>query len=523
MIMRDEVHQRRARQRGMPYVLTPTETGYSYRRHDDGGSLGLSAVTSASTDPIQTPFIVGTDTCGFTTGSAITCGVGYQCTNVGDHRGCCVDDADDCISSVYTSCIDYSMMPNAGLCGPKTLCCPATQAFCFSYAFSTSDQPDATFTYVQCATTAGFGEMYPYPPELITETSDSGSAPSSTEGNLSVQPVKTGSSSSSAPSGAITGAAVGGVVLVILIITGIVLFTRRRRQQRAERLQSLEAPDAKPASFEPPSDKAKPLDKNKIKLVRGTLFTIQEQSSPSSPSVSPLSPPQASDNKRTRPQNPGPNWPLGPRRPISPRNPLSSHPVKLEKGQSSNFITNDVSPRNREPRVPTLLAPPTRNPKTSRGLTPATTGSPTTAETQSPRLSYVPVSPLDKVFGDEVNQRLSSLGQRAESSHPSLPLLNIAMVGARKQAGTSQLEHDHDPVSPVSPLDDEDIEAHDQRISFVSAPSEAPGDRYLSDDETLGEGVVSPISPHHVNKHVESGEVSPMSVSPTESRRGSVV
>jgi hypothetical protein len=84
----------------------------------------------------------------------------------------------------------------------------------------------------------------------------------------------------------------------------------------------------------------------------------------------------------------------------------------------------------------------------------------------------------------------------------------------------SDLDNDNDePISPVSPIDEENDapdNRHDRRISFVSALSTLLGQDELDD-------FVSPIGLVDV-PGAERGRVSPvspMSVSPLDSRRGS--
>ncbi|KAI3319982.1 hypothetical protein HD806DRAFT_524997 [Xylariaceae sp. AK1471] len=538
----------------MPLINNPTKTANVYRAGDNRTEAPL--ITPAAKEPDTPPFILGVDTCGFTTGSTLTCDFGYQCTNVDSYRGCCVAGAADCSSTIYTSCLNYEVMPNAAMCGPHTLCCPLTKAYCFSYAFSTEEQPGATFTHVQCAESPGFGELYPYPPELQTTTEDSNPA-SNTSSVITVEPVGGGnsSSSSSISSGAIAGAVIGAVIFVLLAASGIFLFVNRRRRQRGEHVRSRIMANGAPPS--PPTEDARLGNRAPAGRLR-PLSTIHERATPSPLSASP------GDKRRSasailRPQSFGPNWPLSLSSSISHRNPLASHPVvDLEKRPG----LHDLLPQQPHPQIhaqnrvpilqvptpPTLgtrLAPPPpkwklKPPQTSTG------GSPTSANgsaLQSPRLSYIPVPPIDAAFGEDVEKGLNSVAApantginssqtAASSTSPLLAAVTSSLETLNANVATNKRLTDNgifintsrrssgfdddngEPVSPVSPLDDDGDAPGNQRISLVSAPS-ALGDTDRGEFIDL----VSPISPVDVG-NVEGG-VSPISVSPLESRRSS--
>ncbi|KAF7532608.1 hypothetical protein G7054_g7802 [Neopestalotiopsis clavispora] len=50
-------------------------------------------------------FIMGPDTCGFTSGTRITCtNPSDYCQNIGNYRGCCEGAIDQCSATVYTTC-----------------------------------------------------------------------------------------------------------------------------------------------------------------------------------------------------------------------------------------------------------------------------------------------------------------------------------------------------------------------------------------------------------------------------------
>lgn len=100
------------------------------------------AITSVA---IPGDFQLGSDTCGFTSESTsglsssktvscpedttnmidpitVTCSYGSECTNVGSYRGCCISGGEDCISTMYTTCLDYGQAPVPEDCGNHTLC-----------------------------------------------------------------------------------------------------------------------------------------------------------------------------------------------------------------------------------------------------------------------------------------------------------------------------------------------------------------------------------------------------------------
>ncbi|KAK8139062.1 hypothetical protein PG984_002442 [Apiospora sp. TS-2023a] len=94
---------------------------------------GASNTSPGPTPPQTTPaplrmglesasesFALGIDTCGFTSGSTLTCSAGY-CTNIGEHRGCCTGSPADCSASIWTTCRGYTEAAG-GYCGAHTLC-----------------------------------------------------------------------------------------------------------------------------------------------------------------------------------------------------------------------------------------------------------------------------------------------------------------------------------------------------------------------------------------------------------------
>ncbi|KAI5921716.1 hypothetical protein F4810DRAFT_330809 [Camillea tinctor] len=542
--MRDEVkkNRNRPRQLNMPLLSTPTRTVHSHIT----GSGKAPAITSAIR-PASTEFALGADTCGYTSGSTITCDAGYECTNVGTYRGCCDQGGSDCASTIHTSCIDYGQVANSAQCGPHTLCCPWSAASCFSYAFTTDAEPDATFTYVQCQESRGFGEMYPEPLDLSLTADGPSRLSSGPLTSLTVQPDNHPSSRSTS-AGAIAGAVCGAIAFICLVIAAAYILMHRRRQQKGRRHGAMATVSTEPSRLkgDPPeaavADGAGPGAGN-----QRTLSTIHENRSSAGP---PLREKRKSSFPRIQSLNPG--WPLG-----ANGNPLASHPVDLEKRLSRNTPSGDKPEGPRPPsqqipreqqqqgvpilKVPTpppgtRLAPPPPPPKSPRNSTsdsPTSTG----AKLKSPRLTYVPVSPIEAAFDDEMSKRKSWYDDSSETHGssstrnsysgsmaapraltpraPALSLQGLSNTSATDFAAVGAAA-DPEPVSPVSPLDgdgeDEDIDT--KRISFISAPS-APGEGDREMDE-----LVSPISPNEPGSG--DGRESPETVSPMESRQGSL-
>ncbi|KAI0163560.1 hypothetical protein BJ166DRAFT_526675 [Pestalotiopsis sp. NC0098] len=237
----------------------------------------------------------------------------------------------------------------------------------------------------------------------------------------------------------------------------------------------------------------------------------------------------------------GPDWPLG------SADPLESHPMPLPPPPPPPSAQNTPDPEKsaaaggeqpqtpQTPRrsIPTLnlfAASPTAksHKRTASASTTADGGdnlkvSPITPDSarvmlQSPRLSYHPVSPMDAAFNDEVERRVS----RLDAAGPA-------------DADTN--EQNNNRSGEVSPIDDDDddVDARhplDNRLSLISVPT-------VSEDGARLDDIVSPVSPQeeeHEEKKAEeeedvtkkedeveeAGDVSPMSVSPIESRRSSL-
>ncbi|KAI0404891.1 hypothetical protein F4802DRAFT_615291 [Xylaria palmicola] len=463
--MHDEAHEER-QQSTMPYLTTPTRTANVHEARSRRSEP--TAITIAVGEPAPEPFILGTDTCGFITGSTYS------------YRGCCAAGALDCTATIYTGCLDYQDMPNAAMCGPQTLCCPWSRAYCVTHGFMTEGQPGATFTHVRCAESPVAGDLYPYPPEGITTIADS--TTDSISSIPTVEPSASGGSSSSKPvsPGTIAAAAVGGAVFVLLAILGILFYIiKKRRQQRQTSRISICVNDA-------PIESTGDVDFGSKRPIerQSSLSTIHEQQTPVSPSPSLVSK-RRSVSSLFRRQN----WPLGAGAPpISPRYPLSSHPIlDLEKRAS-------LSERPPQPssyhlgsggallRASTPISEPCSTPPLMS----------TGTESRDPRVSFIPTPTIDTAFGRELEWTLNGVGG------------TFYNTGGR----SSNLTDDREPVCPTSPLGGTQ---GNKRASFVSALS-IPRDRGQGEANSL----VSPVSPNSTE-----GRVSPMTVSPLESRRGS--
>ncbi|XXG94808.1 hypothetical protein Hte_001066 [Hypoxylon texense] len=541
----------------MPHISIPTQT-IPINVRPGVQSPSLTTVSLPGT----TGFVLGADTCGFTTSSTITCDSGYECNNVGNYRGCCSPGDENCVSTIYTDCIDYDDAGYSADCGVHTLCCPQTNPFCFTYAYMTVEEPGTTFKHVQCNPSNGFGEMFPFPPELMATTSSPLETHSSDDDT----------SSHSTPTGAIVGAVVGSVVFVILVVIAAVLIfrNRRRSRQRAElNAQAAQSGPAKTpqssADVSPASEKeqaqaaaAAAAAANKKRSRRSLLrplSLIREQPSPVAPAATAAAAPNREKHKTVAVGSAarrsfGPNWPLG----TSTGNPLGAHPIDadLKKrlsdsrlgariqdnggvgigmgigdggggGGSGSGSSSRQIPSHQTTRVPILQLPTPPPPGTKPAkplplpLTPRRSGSgsgstPTsaTAALQSPRLSYVPVSPIEAVaFGGSstdrgVNRPVSRALDPINGDHNTTT--DAAAAAAATAAATaagprSTVQQTAEPVSPIESDADGnpeggqgEIDEDAQRLSYVSAPS-APGEA----DRDL----VSPVSPDEAGSDEE--------------------
>ncbi|OTA85654.1 hypothetical protein M434DRAFT_16088 [Hypoxylon sp. CO27-5] len=526
----------------MPYISVPTET---ISAHDVLPSQQPPSVTTTSF-PGTSSFLLGIDTCGFTTSSTRS------------NRGCCLPGDYDCVSTIYTECIDYGEAPNAGACGAHTLCCSDSKPYCFTYAYSTDKDPGATFTYVECNPSDGYGEMFPFPPELAAATTSA----TDTSSPSTSQP-QTSSSHSSSSMGGIIGGVIGGVVFIVFIIVAVALLFRYR--QRGRHAATIRASRISAPTLQTPhssTDISPAAEKEQAQAVAAAaaankranrrsflrpLSLIREHPSPTD-SSSPSSPPRArykhksaADAAPAR-QSFGPNWPLGP---DPGSNPLGAHPIdaNLKKRLSDSRLgarglatataivigggvpTNAAGGGNnsgggatagngRPLRVPVLRLPPPGTKRPPPKSPRSSGGTPTSAwaALQSPRLDWVPVSPiLGVAFGDGGgNGNGKSVTWDDEEVGPRRDDVAISTgtgAGTGTGTGAGAVNTEREPVSPIG--SDEEVEEDLQRSSYVSAPS-----AYSALD-----GLVSPVSPHEVEGDGDDGDVT---VSPLESRRGSL-
>ncbi|KAI1756605.1 hypothetical protein F4782DRAFT_549116 [Xylaria castorea] len=481
--MCNEAYKREPQQRVVLFLTTPTQTASIFQTFNN--RLEPPVITAAAKEPEVSTFVLGTDTCGFTTGSTITCDIGNECINIDSYRGCCAAGATDCSATIYTNCLDYAEMPNGAMCGPQTLCCPLSKAYCATYGFMTEEQPGAIFTHLRCAELPDFGELYAYPPEQGTTTEVS--SVENTSSTLAVDPVESTNSSPShsISSGAIAGAAIGGIIFLLLAILGISQFIGRRRRQRKKNIGSGGGSNNVPDLSTENSGFGNRVSAGRLP----SLSMIYEQQTHSSLSTSPRDK-RRSVSSMLRRSSFGPNWPLGP---INPGSPLSSHPIlDLEKRLNLG---------------------------------------------DSPRLSYAPPLTIDAAFEEEAEGTLNGMDEpgtsaldKTETSSSVAPLLTAA-ASSPEVAGTAVttnnkrlIEHglyindgrrksgpDREPVSPLSPPYQDNDTRWDQPSSFVSAQS-------ISYDKSR-EQVEASVSP--INLDETEGQVSPVTVSPLESRRSS--
>ncbi|KAF3012585.1 Wiskott-Aldrich syndrome protein 1 [Neopestalotiopsis sp. 37M] len=496
-------------------------------------SLSRAQVTTSPmiTTPATAPaphfntddFIMGPDTCGFTSGTTITCtNPSDYCQNIGNYRGCCEGAIDQCSATVYTTCQEG--LDNAYQA--HVLYCTGGSPACMTHYFTTDDSPGSTYTNVACGTSDVFGQLYPYPPELMPTTSAAAHPRNTTTPSSSGNDA---SDKSSVSTGAIVGAIVGAIILVILLIISTVLIARRKKLQAhlntsaaaaamgggGNRKGSLMSdknnnPDALPAmpmsSSGGSSDAAEAERRRRLRL-----STIPEALSPTSPTAA-ASSRRASAilgsrfNRKSARRSYGPDWPLG------SADPLESHPMPPppppppstqqtpdpekrmgddEQSQTTAARGPPSSPpplQGQAPRsIPTLNLPTTQSPPGGAASVPqleVEPVSPVDDDTQSvhispitpdstrvmltsPRLSYHPVSPMDAAFNDEVERRVSRL------------------EGAGPAADRSE-----EPVSPIDDDDDYNGGAHplDNRLSLISVPTRREGAVNLDE-------IVSPVSP----------------------------
>ncbi|KAK6864062.1 hypothetical protein PG995_000590 [Apiospora arundinis] len=364
-------------------------------------------------------------------------------------------------------------------------------------------------------------------PELMPTTS-ADDHPSATE--LTVSPIDTSGSSSdksqTSPTGAIVGAIVGGVLLVALAIVAFVLLAKRRRRKREQQLITKELISG-PTDHSPTIPEKSGGGNLRTRL---RLSTIPEQNSPLPTS------PMLSRYKSSR-RSYGPDWPLG------SADPLESHPV-LPGATPITPATVDLEKRLSEPRggsVPQLQIPaipaipaipeiptihatrlsPAPPPKSPAGASPqqqqhkprTPSASSDIGLLQSPRLSFaLPASPIDAAFNVEVARRVSLIdgaaaaytipvisnveGSRSSSNrNSSNPWRESNIRASTRPPPRSSVYQPRDDAS-VSPLERSPERrgsgsvADPKRLSLVSAPSIGDS-RFVEAADDL----VSPVSP----------------------------
>ncbi|KAI1383359.1 uncharacterized protein F4822DRAFT_75198 [Hypoxylon trugodes] len=454
----------------MPLISTATATVRTHavvRADEESPSMTSMDV------PQTSDFVLSSNTCGFTTASAITCGLGYECTNVGDFRGCCLSDEDDCSSTIYTTCIDYTAVYDSADCGGHTLCCPERVPHCFTYAFTTDNEPGATLKLVECNPSQGFGELFPYPPEL-TMTPDISSTDSGSPSNPS-SPTDTDSSNSSISGGAIAGIVVGAVlgIILIAIVVAFICRSQRKKQHQAPAVRPSISPPLPIKTTDSSPDSSPTVEKDQararaVATVEGAgvgagaeagpaktksrrsarrsflrpLSMIREQPSPipgaRSNGISPVSP------TGTTRQSYGLNWPL------VPSSPLASHPVdetlkkRLSDGRFGLMNPPGPDGAGLGQRLPALqLASLTSGNMPTRSL------SSTSASTRGPR------------------QPFSSIGGRVNKAMDRYSADSVLATGSTSASAMKVADPE-----PVSPIESEEEEPEDvQRFSFVSVPS----------------------------------------------------
>ncbi|KAI0107600.1 hypothetical protein GGR51DRAFT_153499 [Nemania sp. FL0031] len=457
--MRNKGDEREQYPQTMLFITTPSQTTSIYQTGND--ILEPPLITAAPEDPEVPPLILGPDTCGFADGSAITCDPGEECLNVGSYRGCCVASASNCGETIYTGCFNYGQILDLAMCGPQTLCCPSSNAYCATYGFTTTDEPGATFTHIRCTESPNFEQLDPYPPEPTVATSDlSTEEPSRTP---STKPA-----SNPVPTRTIAGSVVGGTMFVVLVILGIVLLIKRRRQRRKGHVRGKSGGGSIPG----------PSKRDAYHENRDPSFSmIGEQRAGSNLPIPSPRDKRRSTSSTLRRYSFAENWPLGPRRPTSPGNPLSSHPVNVEMWSSSSGSASQAklqpkpqsqSSRRRRAGVPILKIP--TPPLPEAGLSPpppppkrlkvhqSSIGSPTSAGSsvlRSPRLSCIPPPTVGMAIGE---------GPKRTSSKIDDSLYHASTSGAKNQGTASDL------VSPLSP----DGDLNDRISPMTVSPLESP-------------------------------------------------
>ncbi|OTB11642.1 hypothetical protein K445DRAFT_210481 [Daldinia sp. EC12] len=523
----------------MPLISTQTKTLNTYAVRPGGQPASLTAANVPGT----TDFVLGVDTCGFTTASTVTCNFGYECTNVGGYRGCCLPGAGDCASTIYTDCVDHDDISNTADCESQTLCCPSSRPSCYTYWFDDESGPQDTYRHIDCHTSRGFGILYPFPPELTMTSETSTTSTQSSEPSNSDQMSVESERGSSKSAGTIAGAVVGSVTFVIILVIIATLIFRRHRSKKNAAAKPPVPPKSADSSINimPTPEKeqrqttAVASPKSARRSFLRPLSLIREHplaiSNPIPMQAGSLAPGIRRHKSAAAHHSPRSNWPLGP-----PGNPLGSHPVDAnlrkrlsDSGLGTHSLESEgsiIAERGQDTlRVPRILpfalpsqpSPPPPPPgvrpvaplpplkpthesrQTTGTSTSTTTPTSATAALKSPRLSHVPVSPIMSRVLDGIGPR-RTVSKGSSSASATRPTISSVA--------------DLEPVSPIgSDGEEEEGRGHAPRLSYLSS--------LTTDDDRWRDELVSPIGVDEVGSDTEGPE-SPVTVSPLESRRGSM-
>ncbi|KAK6954228.1 hypothetical protein Daesc_004194 [Daldinia eschscholtzii] len=373
---------------------------------------------------------------------------------------------------------------------------------------------------------------------MLTSTTSTQSSEPSDSDQMSAESER-GSSKSA---GTIAGAVVGSVAFVIILVIIATLIFRRHRSKKDAAAKPPVPPKSADSSINimPTPEKEqrqtaavaapKPARRSFLRplsLIREHPLAI---SNPIPMQAGSLAPGVRRHKSAAAHHSPRSNWPLGP-----PGNPLGSHPVDAnlrkrlsDSGLGTHSLESEggiIAERGQDTlRVPRILPfalppqpppppgsrpvsplPPLKPTHESRQMTGTSTSTTTptsaAAALKSPRLSHVPVSPI-------MSRVLDGIGPRRAVSKGS----SSALASATRPTISSVA--DPEPVSPIG-SDGEEGEGggHAPRLSYLSS--------LTTDDDRWRDELVSPIGVDEVGSDTEGPE-SPVTVSPLESRRGSM-
>ncbi|KAK4148689.1 hypothetical protein C8A00DRAFT_19524 [Chaetomidium leptoderma] len=176
--------------------------------------------------------------CGYFPGLAdpFACPDGWTCTNIGNHRDCCLG-AEYCtaISAFSTECVNWDHAA-CSTSRPGTMCCSAEDGYpyCRTYLYSTTATPDQSFSILVCEAVpyTGIATILATSPTSLTSsiTTVSPTSPTSTA-SATTGPSDHSSTPVGAPVGAIVGGIVGGLAIIGIVTLGIFyMFFRSRRK-----------------------------------------------------------------------------------------------------------------------------------------------------------------------------------------------------------------------------------------------------------------------------------------------------